>query len=97
MDAGNGATYKSTPCVLREFGARVTVLNNAPDGTNINKDCGSTYPELSAAQSANIGADIGISHDGDGDRVQLCDENGALVDGDDVLAITALDWLAAAS
>ena len=46
VDVGNGATYKSTPCVLRELGARVTVLNNAPDGTNINKDCGSTYPEV---------------------------------------------------
>ncbi len=94
VDAGNGATYKSTPCVLRELGAKVTVLNNTPDGTNINLECGSTYPEVLCDAVRQQGADIGISHDGDGDRVQLCDEHGVLVDGDDVLAITALDWLA---
>jgi phosphoglucosamine mutase len=93
VDAGHGATYKSTPCVLRELGADVTALNNTPDGTNINKGCGSTYPEIICGYVKQIGADVGISHDGDGDRVQLCDENGVLVDGDDVLAITALDWL----
>jgi phosphoglucosamine mutase len=70
------------------------VLNNAPDGTNINKECGSTYPEVVCRAVRAHGADIGISHDGDGDRVQLCDEAGSLVDGDDVLAITALDWIA---
>jgi phosphoglucosamine mutase len=93
VDAGNGATYKSTPCVLRELGARVTVLNNAPDGTNINLDCGSTYPDVVCRAVREHGADVGISHDGDGDRVILCDEKGELVDGDDVLAITGLDWL----
>jgi phosphoglucosamine mutase len=93
VDAGHGATYKSTPCVLLELGARVTVLNNRPDGTNINKECGSTYPEVVCRAVRERGADIGISHDGDGDRVQLCDETGTLVDGDDVLAITALDWI----
>ena len=93
VDAGHGATYKSTPCVLRELGARVTVLNNTPDGTNINKGCGSTHPDVVCGYVRQLGADVGISHDGDGDRVQLCDENGVLVDGDDVLAITALDWL----
>ena len=93
VDAGHGATYKSTPCVLRELGARVTVLNNMPDGTNINKGCGSTHPDVVCGYVRQLGADVGISHDGDGDRVQLCDENGVLVDGDDVLAIAALDWL----
>ena len=93
VDAGHGATYKSTPCVLRELGAQVTALNNTPDGTNINKGCGSTHPEVICSYVKQIGADVGISHDGDGDRVQLCDEDGTLVDGDDVLAITALDWL----
>jgi phosphoglucosamine mutase len=93
VDAGHGATYKSTPCVLRELGAQVTALNNTPDGTNINRGCGSTHPEVICSYVKQIGADVGISHDGDGDRVQLCDENGVLVDGDDVLAITALDWL----
>lgn len=93
VDAGHGATYKSTPCVLRELGARVTVLNNTPDGSNINKECGSTYPEVVCNAVKQIGADIGLSHDGDGDRVLLCDERGELVDGDDVMAITALDWI----
>jgi phosphoglucosamine mutase len=93
VDAGHGATYKSTPCVLRELGAQVTVLNNAPDGTNINKDCGSLYPEVVGRAVREAGADIGIAHDGDGDRMLLCDATGTLVDGDDVLAITALDWL----
>src|SRR5258708_37514099 len=83
VDAGNGATYKSTPCVLRELGAHVAVLNNTPDGTNINKDCGSTYPDVVCKAVRKWAADIGISHDGDGDRVQLCDEAGVLVDGDD--------------
>ena len=94
VDAGNGATYKSTPCVLTELGAQVTVLNNEPDGTNINMECGSTYPDVVCRAVREMGAGLGISHDGDGDRVQLCDENGILVDGDDVLAIAALDWLA---
>jgi len=93
VDAGHGATYKSTPCVLRELGARVTTLNNQPDGTNINKGCGSLYPEAMCAAVKELGADLGIAHDGDGDRVLLCDERGVLVDGDDVLAITGLDWL----
>ncbi|MCX7885647.1 MAG: phosphoglucosamine mutase [Verrucomicrobiae bacterium] len=93
VDAGHGATYKSSPCVLRELGARVTVLNNQPDGTNINKNCGSLYPEGMCAAVKELGADIGIAHDGDGDRVLLCDERGVLVDGDDVLALTGLDWL----
>jgi len=92
-DVGNGATYKSTPCVLRELGAKVTVLNNQPDGTNINLNCGSLYPDQMCEAVRKRGADVGIAHDGDGDRVQLCDETGALVDGDDVLAITGLDWL----
>jgi phosphoglucosamine mutase len=93
VDAGHGATYKSTPCILSELGAEVTVLNNTPDGTNINRGCGSTNPEVICGYVKQLGANVGISHDGDGDRVQLCDEAGVLVDGDDVLAITALDWL----
>lgn len=89
-DVGNGATYKSTPCILRELGADLIVLNNAPNGTNINAHCGSTHPEVVAAAVKEHHADIGLSHDGDGDRVILADENGGIVDGDAVLAITAL-------
>jgi phosphoglucosamine mutase len=90
VDVGNGATYKSTPCVLLELGAELIVLNNTPDGTNINRDCGSTYPEVVAQAVKKYGAQIGISHDGDGDRVILADETGKVIDGDTVLAITAL-------
>ncbi len=90
VDVGNGATYKSTPCILRELGAEIIVLHNNPNGTNINHECGSTYPDVVAAAVKQHGVNIGISHDGDGDRVILADENGKIVDGDAVLAITAL-------
>ncbi len=93
VDVGNGAAYKSTPCVLRELGARLTVFNNTPDGTNINKRCGSLHPEVMCQAVRAVGADLGISHDGDADRVLLCDDKGELADGDDILAITGLDWL----
>lgn len=90
VDVGNGATYKSTPCILRELGAELSVVHNNPNGTNINQNCGSTYPDVIAAAVKQHGANIGIAHDGDGDRVILADENGKIVDGDAVLAITAL-------
>ncbi|MBI4843998.1 MAG: phosphoglucosamine mutase [Nitrospirae bacterium] len=90
VDCANGATYKITPNVLSELGAEVIAIHDKPDGLNINANCGSTYPE--AMQKAVIahGADIGISHDGDGDRVILCDEKGELVDGDKIMAVCAL-------
>ena len=89
----NGAAYKSTPCILRELGADVTVIHDEPNGTNINAQCGSTFPsEIQRAVKEN-GAQIGITHDGDADRVLLCDENGELVDGDEILAIAAVDLL----
>jgi phosphoglucosamine mutase len=89
-DVANGATYKSTPSILRELGAELVVLNAAPNGTNINHECGSTHPEVIAAAVKEHGAAVGISHDGDGDRVILADEKGNVVDGDAVLAVTAL-------
>lgn len=94
-DVAHGATYKSTPSILRELGADLIVLNAAPDGTNINRECGSTYPEVIARAVKEYRADLGISHDGDGDRVILADEKGAVVDGDAVLAVTALAALKA--
>lgn len=93
VDAANGAAYKSTPCILRELGADVLVQHNHPDGTNINLDCGSTYPEEIQRLVRETGAQIGISHDGDADRLLLCDEKGELVDGDEILAITGIDLL----
>jgi phosphoglucosamine mutase len=94
VDCAHGATYKSTPCVLRELGADVIVYGNQPDGKNINKDCGSMHPSLMCQKIWEHRADLGIAHDGDGDRVLLCDEKGVLVDGDDIMAITGLDMLA---
>ena len=93
VDAANGAGYKSSPCVLRELGAELFTYNTTPDGLNINKDCGSLHP--SGLRQAVIAhrADIGIAHDGDADRVILCDENARLVDGDEILAVTGVDML----
>lgn len=94
VDCAHGAAYKSTPCVLRELGAEVVVYGNHPDGMNINRDCGSMHPEHLCRQVLEQKAHIGIAHDGDADRVLLCDETGALIDGDDIMAIAALDMLA---
>jgi phosphoglucosamine mutase len=93
VDCGHGAAYKATPCVLRELGAEVIVFGNQPDGTNINRECGSMHPELICAKVRELRADIGIAHDGDADRVLLCDETGMLTDGDDVMVIAALELL----
>src|SRR5207302_8508012 len=90
-----GAAYKSTPCILRELGADVAVAHNEPNGMNINDGCGSTHPNEIQRLVKLADADIGITHDGDADRVVLCDENGEIVDGDEILAIAATDLLGA--
>ena len=93
VDCANGAAYKSTPCILRELGADLAVFHNQPNGTNINAGCGSTHPSEIQRLVKETGAHIGITHDGDADRVLLCDENGELVDGDEIMAIAAVDFL----
>lgn len=93
VDCANGASYKTTPSVLRELGADVIVYGNQPDGMNINKDCGAMHPENLCRKVVEHRAQLGIAHDGDADRVQLCDEQGILVDGDDILALTGLEML----
>ena len=93
VDVANGAGYKSTPCILRELGAEVTVAHNQPNGTNINAGCGSTHPEEIQRLVRQSGAFVGIANDGDADRVLLCDEHGELVDGDEILAIASVDLL----
>jgi len=93
VDCAHGAAYKSTPCVLRELGAEVIVVGNQPDGKNINKDCGSMHPSLMCQKIWEHRADIGLAHDGDADRLLLCDEAGKLIDGDDIMAISALEML----
>jgi len=93
VDVANGAAYKSTPCILRELGAKVVVAHNEPNGVNINARCGSTHPEEIQRLVKKSGATVGITHDGDADRVLLCDEHGDLVDGDEILAVAAVDLL----
>ena len=93
VDVANGAAYKSTPCILRELGADVTVAHNNPNGTNINAECGSTHPQEIQRMVKETGAQVGITHDGDADRVLLCDERGEFVDGDEILAIASDDLL----
>ncbi len=93
LDAANGAAYKSSPCILRELGADVVTAHTTPNGRNINENCGSTHPAEIQRIVRESGAHVGISHDGDADRVILCDENGELVDGDEIMAIAALDLI----
>jgi phosphoglucosamine mutase len=93
VDCANGAAYKSTPCVLRELGAEVFLHGDQPDGKNINKECGSMHPMVLCKKTREYRADLGIAHDGDADRVLLCDETGNLIDGDDIMAIAALEML----
>jgi phosphoglucosamine mutase len=93
VDAGNGAAYETTPLVLRALGTEVLTLNVEPNGININAGCGSTHPELIQKATRDFGAQIGLSHDGDADRLICCDETGSLLDGDEMLAVIGLDLL----
>jgi len=89
IDCANGAGYSVGPRVLRELGANVIAIHNKPNGVNINDKCGSTYPETIQQAVVEHKADVGIALDGDGDRIIMVDENGALVDGDGILYILA--------
>ena len=89
LDCANGATYAVAPSVFSELGAEVVLLAAEPDGMNINDACGSTHPEAMAAKVVEVGADVGIAFDGDGDRVVMADHNGNLVDGDELLYVIA--------
>ena len=89
LDCANGACYKVSPEVFEELGADVICIGNEPDGYNINKDCGSTNPEVIRKAVLDHRADFGVSLDGDGDRVIIIDEKGNILDGDDLLYILA--------
>ncbi len=91
IDCANGAAYKVAPTVLEELGAEVVAVGNHPDGTNINDDCGANHPEHVASVVRERRADVGIAVDGDADRVILVDERGEVLDGDQILALAALD------
>ncbi len=93
VDAANGAACETTPAVLQALGAEVVLFHHEPDGTNINRNCGSTYPEVIERLVTATGADLGISHDGDADRVVFSDGKGVALDGDEVLAIIGLHLL----
>lgn len=90
LDCANGACYKVAPRILEELGAEVIVIHNQPDGFNINQECGACYPERVAVAVKKYRADLGISLDGDGDRVVMVDDLGRIVNGDHILAISAL-------
>jgi len=95
VDCAHGAAYRVAPTVLQELGAEVIAVGVSPDGTNINRDCGSTHPRHLSGEVLAHGADLGMALDGDADRVIMCDERGQLIDGDQVLALIGESWGAA--
>ncbi|SVC78670.1 uncharacterized protein METZ01_LOCUS331524, partial [marine metagenome] len=93
VDTANGGTSETTPRVLRALGAELLQLGHEPDGFNINDGVGSEYPAAMAECVAAGRADLGLAHDGDGDRLVISDESGHVLEGDEVLGIVALDWI----
>ncbi len=89
VDCANGASVYSAPNVFRKLGAEVSFIGNEPDGCNINRGCGSTHPEMLAAEVLRLGADIGLAFDGDADRLIVVNDKGAVVDGDKTIVICA--------
>ena len=92
IDCANGAGYKSGPRLLKSLGAKVYDFGTSPNGLNINKNCGSTFPKKIKSIVKKHKVNLGISLDGDADRVILCDEKGKIVDGDQIIAMLAKRW-----
>ena len=90
LDCANGATFTAAPEIFRRLGATVEVIADRPDGRNINRDCGSTHLEGIVERMADGGYDVGFAFDGDGDRVLAIDRTGAVVDGDELIALAAI-------
>lgn len=90
IDTANGAAYKVAPTVFSELGADIIVINSAPDGYNINEECGAMHPVSLSKEVLKYRADIGFALDGDADRLVVVDENGEVVDGDNLLGVLAL-------
>lgn len=93
LDCANGAAYKAAPLVFEELGASVESIGVNPDGLNINRDCGSLHPERICELTRGIGADLGVALDGDADRAIFSDENGRVVDGDQIMGLIAADLM----
>ena len=92
IDCANGAAYKCAPNLLRSLGAKVFETGTSPNGININLSCGSTYPKKIRSLTLKKRANIGISLDGDADRIIISDEKGKIIDGDKILAVLAERW-----
>ncbi len=92
IDCANGAGYKSGPKILKSLGAKVYSIGTSPNGLNINSNCGSTFPKKIKLFSNKNKANLGISLDGDADRIIICDEKGNIIDGDQIIAMIALRW-----
>ena len=92
LDCANGACYKAAPKLLKKLGAKVFSIGIKPDGLNINEKCGSTHPSKIKSAVKKFKANIGISFDGDADRVIMCDERGKIIDGDQIIAMLARRW-----
>lgn len=93
VDCANGASFIVAPQVLAELGAKVIIINDKPNGININLNCGSTHSTLLKKEVLRYQADLGLAYDGDADRVMTIDEKGNIVDGDQIMAICALNLL----
>ena len=92
LDCANGASYKAAPKLLNALGAKVITIGIKPNGLNINNKCGSTYPTKIKSAVKKFKAHIGISFDGDADRIIMCDEKGNIIDGDQIIAMLAKRW-----
>jgi len=92
IDCANGAGYKSGPKLLRSLGAKVYQVGTSPNGLNINDNCGSTFPKKVKSLVKKHRVNLGISLDGDSDRIILCDEKGHIIDGDQIIAMLASRW-----
>ena len=92
LDCANGAGYKAAPKLLEKLGAKVFSIGVKPNGLNINDRCGSTYPSKICSAVKKLNAHVGISFDGDADRIIMCDENGKMIDGDQIIAMLAKRW-----
>ena len=94
LDCANGASYEAMPIILKSLGADLTVMNDKPNGVNINDNCGSTHLDALCRKVVELGADFGIAHDGDADRCLCVDEKGNVIDGDHMLIICAEEMIA---